>query len=182
LIRSPKVWMVNPLGMTRRAESPGAAGEHNEPLLPTVGTPDSGEPAAGIAAVKILLDHILDDRPEKTVLPLETTLILNQEPVEMMEKHPVEDGPLRMSRTIDSRHSGRMASRNGPMSWMRSGLPEKREEPRLRRAIRSRKRQQVLTLSGGNGKRKGTDTAARRTTRFVTPTKVPAGGPLPPFF
>jgi len=25
-----------------------------------------GEPAAGIAAVKMLLDHLLDDRPEKT--------------------------------------------------------------------------------------------------------------------
>jgi hypothetical protein len=34
--------MVNPLGMARRAESPGATREHNEPLLPTVGTPDTG--------------------------------------------------------------------------------------------------------------------------------------------
>jgi hypothetical protein len=75
-----------------------------------------GEPAAGIAAVKILLDHLLDDRSEKPILPLETTLILRQEPVEMMEKHPVENGPLRMSRTIDSRHSRRIASRNGPTS------------------------------------------------------------------
>jgi len=32
-------------------------------------------------------------KPEKTVLPLETTLILSQEPVEMMEEYPVEDGP-----------------------------------------------------------------------------------------
>jgi hypothetical protein len=110
--------MVKPLGMTRRAESPGSAREHNEPLLPTVGTPDSSEPAAGIAAVEIALDHLLDDRPEKTVLPLETTFILSQEPLEMMEKHPVEDGPLRMPSTIDSRHSRRIASRNGPTSWV----------------------------------------------------------------
>jgi len=48
--------MVNPLGMTRWAESPGPAREHNEPVLGAVGTPDAGEPAAGIAAVKILLD------------------------------------------------------------------------------------------------------------------------------
>jgi hypothetical protein len=102
--------------MTRRAESLGATREHNEPLLPTVGTPDAGKPAARIAAVEIALDHLLDDRPEKTVLPLETTLIFSQEPVEMMEKHPVEDGPLRMSGTIDSRHSRRIASRNGPTS------------------------------------------------------------------
>jgi hypothetical protein len=115
-------------------------------------------------------------RTAKPVLPLETVFIFGQEPVEMMEKHPVENGPLRMSRTIDSRHSRRIASRNGPMSWMRSGLPEKQEEPRLRSAIRSRKRQQSLSLVGGNGKRKGTDTTARRTSRFVTPTKVPAAG------
>jgi hypothetical protein len=75
--------MVKALGMTRRAEPPGAAREHNEPLLGAVRTPDAGEPAAGIAAVKILLDHLLDDRPEKTVLPLETTLLLRQEPIEM---------------------------------------------------------------------------------------------------
>jgi len=163
LSRSPKVWMVNPLGMARWAESPCPAREHNEPLLGAVGTSDAGEPAFRIAAVKILLDHLLNDRSEKTVLPLKTTLILSQEPVEMMEEYPVKDRPLRMSRTIDSPHSGRKASRNGPMSWMRSGLPEKQEEPRLRSAIRSRKRQQSLSLVGGNGKRKGTDTTARRT-------------------
>ena len=56
--------VVDPLDMTRWAESPGAARKHDEPLLGAVGTPDAGEPAAGIAAVKILLDHLLDDRPE----------------------------------------------------------------------------------------------------------------------
>jgi len=82
---------LNPLGMARWAESPGAAREHNEPLLGAVRTPDAGEPAAGIAAVKIFFDYLLDDRPEKTILPLETTLILRQEPVEMMEEYPVKD-------------------------------------------------------------------------------------------
>ena len=62
----PLAPLLDPLGMTRRAESPGAAREHNDPLLPTVGTPDSSEPATGITAVEILLDHLLDDRPEKT--------------------------------------------------------------------------------------------------------------------
>ena len=103
-----------------------------------------------------------------------------------LNNRPIEDRAVRMSRTIDSRHSRRIASRNGPMSWMRSGLPEKQEEPRLRSAIRSRRRQQSLSLVGGNGKRKGTDTTARRTSRLVTPTKVPAAGraigPAPPFF
>jgi hypothetical protein len=90
------------------------------------GTADEGEPAFRIAAVKILLDHLLDDRPEKAVLPLETTLILRQKPVEMMEEYPIKDCPLRMSRTIDSRHSRRKASRTGPMSWIGPRLPGKR--------------------------------------------------------
>ena len=59
--------------------------------LGAVGTSDAGEPAFRIAAVKIRLDHLLDDRPEKTILPLETTLILRQEPVEMMEEYTVKD-------------------------------------------------------------------------------------------
>jgi hypothetical protein len=103
--------------MTRWAESPCPAREHNEPLLGAVGTSDAGEPAAGIAAVKILLDHLLNDRSEKAVLPLETVFIFGLEPLEMMEKHPVENGPLRMAGTIDSRHSRRMVSRNGPTLW-----------------------------------------------------------------
>jgi hypothetical protein len=40
--------------------------------------------------------------------------MLRDKPLEMMEEYPVEDGPLRMSGTIDSRYCGRMASRNGP--------------------------------------------------------------------
>lgn len=60
-----------------------------------------------MAAVGIALDNLLDDRPEITVLPLETTLILRQEPVEMMEEDPVKDRPLRMARAADSRHIGR---------------------------------------------------------------------------
>jgi hypothetical protein len=43
----------------------------------------------------------------------------------MMEQHPVEDGPLRMPGTIDSCHSGRMASRNRPTLRIKSSLPEK---------------------------------------------------------
>jgi len=71
--------------------------------------------AARIAAVKILLDDVLDDRPEVAVGLLET-LVFRDKPLKMMEEHPIENGPLRTSRTIDSRHSGRKASRNGPSS------------------------------------------------------------------
>jgi len=67
-----------------------------------------------IAAVKILLDDLLDDRTEIAVRLLEAALILRQEVIEVVEQNPVEDGPLRMTRTIGCRHGGRMASRNGP--------------------------------------------------------------------
>ena len=72
----------DPLGMTRRAESLGAAREHDESLLGPVGTPDSGsasqssmrlpnqgEAAARIAAVEKLLDDVLDDRREIAIGP-----------------------------------------------------------------------------------------------------------------
>jgi len=49
-----------------------------------VRTADAGEPAARIAAVEAALDHLLDDRPEKTVLLLEAALICFQEPIEVM--------------------------------------------------------------------------------------------------
>ena len=58
-----------------------------------------------------------DDRPEKAVLPLETGLILSQEPVEIMEKHPAEDGPLQTSGTAESHHGEKRAARNEPTSW-----------------------------------------------------------------
>jgi hypothetical protein len=43
----------------------------------------------------------------------------------MMEQHPVEDRALRMPRSIDSRHGGRRASRNGPPSRIGPRLPGK---------------------------------------------------------
>jgi len=48
------------------------------------------------------------------VLLAEAALILSQEPVEMMEKHTVEDGPLGMAEAIDSWHSRSCPSRNAP--------------------------------------------------------------------
>ena len=72
---------------------------------PAAWAADPGEAAAGVAAVQVALDDILDDRPEISVVPLEPALIFRDEPLEMMKKHPVENGPFRMSRTIDSCHS-----------------------------------------------------------------------------
>jgi len=55
-----------------------------------------------------------------------------------MEHHPVEDRPLRMPRTIHSRHGGKNAPRNRPMSWIRPHLPEKTlsPPPRTRKSIK----------------------------------------------
>lgn len=127
----PLALLLKPFGTARRVKSSGATGKRQQPLFPTVRTPDPGKPAARVAAVQALLHNLLDDRPEITVLPLEATLILGQEAVEVMEQDPIKDGPLGMPRTIDSRHGGRKASRNGPTSWIGPRLPEKQEEPRL---------------------------------------------------
>ena len=119
----------DPLGMTRRAESLGAAREHDESLLGPVGTPDSGsasqssmrlpnqgEAAARIAAVDKLLDDVLDDRREIAIGPLKALLVFRHEPLEMMEQQPVENRAFWMTRTVDSRHGGRDNAGNGPTS------------------------------------------------------------------
>jgi len=56
------------------------------------------------------------------VLPLETVLMLSQEPVEMMEEYPVKDRALRMARAINSWHIGKAYSRSVPEAALgRSG-------------------------------------------------------------
>jgi hypothetical protein len=75
---------------------------------------DPGEARAGVAAVEVALDDFSDDRPEISVFPLEAPLVLDEEEVEVMEKHPVQDGALRMSRTVDSRHIGKGDSKSMP--------------------------------------------------------------------
>jgi len=57
--------------MTRGTKSPGLAGKHLKMIPSAAWAPNPGEPAARIAADKILLHDALDDRPEKIVLPLE---------------------------------------------------------------------------------------------------------------
>jgi len=51
--------------MARGTESPGAAGEHDEPLLATIRTSYAGKAALWIAAVQIALHDVFGDRPEK---------------------------------------------------------------------------------------------------------------------
>jgi len=47
----PLAPLLKTLRMARRTESAGTAGEHQEPLLTTLGTTDAGKPAARIATV-----------------------------------------------------------------------------------------------------------------------------------
>jgi len=94
-------------------------------LRTAVRTADAGKSAARVAAIQVLLHDLFDDRPEIAVLPLEPSLILRQKSLEMVEQHTVEDGPLRMPGTIDSRHGERRASRNGPTSQFGPRLPGK---------------------------------------------------------
>ena len=88
--------------MAGGTETAGTAGKHQQSLLATVRTPDAGEPAAGVAAIQVALDDLLDDRPEEAIPLLEASLVFRQETTEVMKKHPVEDSPLGMSGTIDS--------------------------------------------------------------------------------
>ena len=114
LLSHPFAPLLQALGMARRTKPAGTAGEVEEKFRTTVRTADAGKPAAGVAAVEVTLDHLLDDRAEEAILLLETALILGQETIKVVKKHPVEDSPLRMSGTINSCHSRSFSSRNRP--------------------------------------------------------------------
>lgn len=100
----PLAPFLTAFSMAGRTKSAGFAGKHQQPLFPTVGTPDAGKSTHRIAVVEITLDHFLDDRTEEAVLSFKATLIFGQEPVEEMEKHPVEDGALWMTLVINPCH------------------------------------------------------------------------------
>jgi hypothetical protein len=125
LFSHPLAPLLKPLGVAGGTKSSGATGKHHEALLPTFRTADAGKSAAGVAAVEIALDDLLDDRPEETVWLLKATLVLDEESVEIVKEHPVEDGALGMPRTIHARHGGKMASRNGPSPRSWPDAPEK---------------------------------------------------------
>ena len=91
-------------GMKGGTESAAATGEVKEPLLTTVRTPDAGKPAAGVAAVEVLLYNILDDWPKEAVLPLETILIFPEESLEIVKKHSVKHRVFRMTPAVDPCH------------------------------------------------------------------------------
>jgi len=65
-----------PLGVARGAKPAGAARKHQETFRMAVRTADAGKPAAGIAAVQVALDHLLDDGPEEALILLKVALVL----------------------------------------------------------------------------------------------------------
>jgi hypothetical protein len=79
-----------------------------------VRTADPGEAGTWVATVEVALDDFPDDWPEIVIFPLEPRFVFDDESLEMMEQHPIEDRPLRMARMIDSRHIGATDSRSVP--------------------------------------------------------------------
>ncbi len=110
----PLTPLLKTLGVAGGTKSASLAGKRQQMFRPAARAADPGESAAGIAAVQIALDNVLDDRPEIPVFPLEAALIFRDKPLEMMKKHPIEDGAFRMARMVDSRHIGNEVSRNTP--------------------------------------------------------------------
>jgi len=100
--------------MTGGTESARLAGKHQEPLFPTVRAPDAGKPAHRIAAVEILLNNILDDGPEISVISHKPALVFSEKLLEVMKKHPIKNSEFRMTLTVNPCHDNRDDSKNGP--------------------------------------------------------------------
>ena len=86
---------------------------------------NQGESEPRISTVEILPDDLFDHRTKEPELPLEAALVLRKEALELMGKHAVENRPLRMPRTMDSRHGGINVSRIGPGLAGKTNLPRK---------------------------------------------------------
>lgn len=100
-----------------------------------------GPAAAGVAAVEVAVDHLLDNGTEEPVLFLKAALILCQEPVEVVKEHLVKDGSLGMTGAIDPCHSGEEHPENKPEERMDSSSPG---NGRRRQAQSIKNRQQKL--------------------------------------
>jgi len=59
-----------------------------------------GKARAGIGAVEVTFDGLFDDRSREAVLFLEAALLFGEEPLEMIEHHPVEDHACGKSKVI----------------------------------------------------------------------------------
>jgi len=113
--RLPLAPLLPPFGMTRWTETSGLAAEAQEPLFPTVRTPDASETTHRVAAVQIPLHHLLHNRAKIAVLALKAGLILQEELLKIMEKDSVENSPLRMTLTVNPCHGRDEDSKSGPI-------------------------------------------------------------------
>jgi hypothetical protein len=110
-----------------RAKAPSFTGKRQEMLHPAAGTADPGEPATGIAAIQVFFNDFPDDRPEIAVRPLKTLLVFRDEALKVIEEYPVENGSLRLARTVDSRHDREDESRNRPGLQQKPNVQNRQE-------------------------------------------------------
>jgi hypothetical protein len=104
---NPLTPLLPALGMTRWTKSACLAGKKKKTLFPTIRTPDAGKPAHRVAAVKILLHHILNHRTEETILSLKPALVFSEKLRKVMKKHPVKYRVLRMTLAVNPCHGSR---------------------------------------------------------------------------
>ncbi len=112
----PLAPLLTAFSMAGRTKSARLARKHQQALLSTVWTADAGKATHRIAAVKILLNHILDHRTEEAVRSLKPILIFSKKPLEIIKKHTIEYRMFRMTLAVDPWHSTEDDSRNGPGS------------------------------------------------------------------
>jgi len=105
LLLHPLAPLLASFGMAGGAESASLAGKHEEALLPTVHTPDASKSTHRIAAIKILLNNILNDGTEIAVLSLKPVFVFSEKLLEVMKDHLIKNSMFRMPLTIDSCHS-----------------------------------------------------------------------------
>jgi len=99
---------------TGRTEPACLAGKHQQPLFPTVGTPDACKPAHRIAIIETLLNHILDHGTEETMLSLKAVLVFSEKLLEVMKDHLIKNRKFQMTLTVNPCHGNRDDSKNGP--------------------------------------------------------------------
>jgi hypothetical protein len=63
----PLASLLQPLGVARGTEAARLTGKHQKMFCPAARAPDPSKSAAGVAAVEIAFDDVLDDRPEEAV-------------------------------------------------------------------------------------------------------------------
>lgn len=101
--------------MTRWKDTSGLAAEAQEPLFPTVRTPDASKTTHRVAAVQVLVHNFLDNRTKIAILLLKAALILQEVLLKIMENDSVENSPLRMRLTVNPCHGRDEDSKSGPI-------------------------------------------------------------------